>query len=117
METQNTSETQHSSPNPLAHWHDVEAGYHTHVTEIIDTAQVAIAELRHDIQVAEMQVGKSLHEIASELGIYDFSHHLGTKNFEGCTFALHPNNHLEIRRPGVAQSTIFPVIRREAEFA
>jgi hypothetical protein len=110
-------ETQHSSPNPLVHWHDTSAEYNTHFLEILDNAQEAMSALRHDIQVAEMQVGKSLHEIANELGIYDFSHHLGTKNFEGCTFALHPNNHLEIRRPGVAQSTIFPVVRCETEFA
>jgi hypothetical protein len=110
-------ETQPSSPNPLVHWHDTSAEYNTHFLEILESAQEAIKILKSDIQIAEMQVGKSLHEIASELGIYDFSHHLGTKNFEGCQFVLHPHNHLEIRRPGVTQSTIFPVIRREAEFA
>jgi hypothetical protein len=110
-------ETQHSSPNPLVHWHNTSAEYNTHFLEILENTHEAMSVLRHDIQVAEMNVGKSLKHIADELGIYDFSHHLGTKNFEGCQFVLHPHNHLEIRRPGVAQSTIFPVIRRETEFA
>jgi hypothetical protein len=103
----------HNHPNMRAYApeHDSETAdaglvhYHDLVDSVLSSTRHALDDLRTFIVKEEHQIA----DIASALGVHDFSHHIANKNLTGATVTLYSNGQLEIRREGQKYATSFPV--------